>query len=139
MNIKSHSSFRIATHISHNCVHTLSTTHGSRCCRCCKYGRSDLATAAAPVPTTTRAPLLRRYATPALPNCGSGSASAMWMSRSPLSISASSHGGVLLPGPRWHGSSVTYAVAEASCSRGTSRALASARAAASACGPPFRS
>mmetsp|Transcript_14108 Transcript_14108/g.47053 ORF Transcript_14108/g.47053 Transcript_14108/m.47053 type:complete len:242 (+) Transcript_14108:395-1120(+) len=85
---------------------TLRTTYGALQRRWWRYGRSEASTAFAPVPTVTQIPFSRRCAAPP-PKAGSGSRTAMWISRSPLATSASSHGGVVLPGPRWHGSSVT--------------------------------
>lgn len=67
----------------------------SRSCPC-----ALLQSAAAPVPTVTRTPLARMYSTPALPKLGSGSTRATCTSRNPLATRASSHGGVVFPGPR---------------------------------------
>ena len=116
---------------------TFSTTHGFPVRRWYKYGRSDASTAAAPAPTVTAIPLARKKSAPP-PKVGSGSSSARWTFRRPLATSAASHAGVDLPGPIVHGSSVTYAVAPSIAARLTPRAFASARAAASACGPPLR-
>ena len=73
-------------------------------------GGSQGALHCATAPTVTSPPWLRRKAAPPLKE-GSGSSSAMWTDLIPAPTSASSHGGVDLPGPRWQGSSVTYAVA----------------------------